>query len=199
MQWSVDGHGWVDFMAGASPNPSLAAVNPDTGPTAPHTYAPHPYEMAPYVRFGIQMKSTVTGQQVRGRASVDIAVLSRPESYNLEIVHEHLTGSTETLGGVFSSAAFNRATMYVENDGTWTGGAGDPVVTFETSYMPTEDSERGHWRPVSGMSVTITAASQKLSAVSTGELDLFMRCRVAPAGRGTKVTVNLVLRPDAAM
>jgi len=174
-QWSSDSRSWTDFQGSLDGGLGSQAMDPSTiAPFFQNQYAGTPYEMAPFVRFGIEVSRT-GGRQGRVRGSADIVVLDTLAAAPTQFANPQDDGGTinavnDLLGPVAITWAYERGRVYVRTS-VFTNVT-NVVFTVETAFDADADPE--FWIPLG--TLTFTATNQ-VQTLALADLDVATRIR----------------------
>ncbi len=144
-QWSPDGRSWTDLLGSLDGSSGPQALNPASlGGLFQNQYAGAPYEMAPFVRFGIEV-SREGGRQGRVRASADIVVLDTIAASVTQFATStddsgEVTADNDILGPNIVTWAYDRGQLCVRS-ATFVN-LDDVILTVETSFSDAYDDDR---------------------------------------------------------
>lgn len=192
-QYSNDGRTWFDFESTIDGQTTPDALDPTNGKFSIRQHAGPPWEMAPYVRYGLRVWRTGGGQG-RVRMTCDLIVLARLDAAKLFLADGAVIDAPGQIGGIECTYGYDRGSIYIH--ATAFSGITSVTVVVETSLV--RDPPEEGWRPVATVP-TLSAfnESTEIQFAEVSGLDAYTRLRAtAVTGTGTvEFSSHAFLRP----
>jgi hypothetical protein len=207
-QWSIDGRTWTDFelpIDGQDPD-TMDPLSPTNGQVSHRQYAGPPWEMAPFVRYGIKTwrDDSALG---RVRISCDIVVLPTLDPARLMVaagdvvtVASNVIAGDGQIGVIDCTYGYDRGSYYIRCTNFNTAPTlADVLLVIETTFFMSDDVPGNVqlWREVATIPAISEFDATGARNVEVSDLDAYTRVRAKSAtGTGTATfSIYAFLRP----
>ena len=179
-QSSNDGRSWFDFEESIDGVEEPEPVTP-TSEMSVRQYAGPPWQMAPFVRYGLRTWRT-GGLQGRIRLSCDLIVLPALDPARLTVADGATITGVGPIGGVECTYGYDRGSVYIH--ATAFSGITSVTVVVETSLV--RNAPESGWRPVATVPSLSSFSAGARQYVEVSGLDAYTRIRAtAVSGSGS--------------